>query len=70
MRPLPRLVLSRIKDEMRCITSPRAMPPMPVEIMSLKDIGWVSPQHSRRTRRRPTSPTSPRSRCRFARAAL
>ena len=45
-RPLPRFVLSRISEEMRYIISPRAMPPIPVEIMSLNDIGWVSPQHS------------------------
>src|SRR5829696_8222739 len=45
-RPLPVLDPSRIFDDMRYTISPRATPPMPVLIMSLKDMGCVSPQHS------------------------
>ena len=69
-RPLPRLVLSRISDEMRCASSPRAMPPKPVEIMSLNDIGCVSPQHSQT--KAPTSDIAdePQKPMPLARAAL
>src|SRR6476646_7232432 len=44
--PLPVAELSRIFDDIRYIISPSATPPMPVLIMSLYDIGCVSPQHS------------------------
>ena len=45
-RFLPVAELSRIFDDMRYIISPSAIPPMPVLIMSLNDMGCVSPQHS------------------------
>ena len=55
---------------MRCATSPRAMPPNPVEIMSLMDIGCVSPQHSQT--KAPVSAIAelPQKPIPFARAAL
>src|SRR5712672_2209328 len=45
-RFMPVASLSRIIDEKRYSVSPTAAPPRPVEIMSLNDIGCVSPIHS------------------------
>ncbi len=63
-------MLSRISDERRYITSPRAMPPMPVEIMSLYDIGCVSPQHSQTNAPAIDIAELPQNPIPFARAAL
>ena len=46
------------------------MPPMPVEIMSLKDIGWVSPQHSQTNAPVIAIADEPQKPMPFARAAL
>jgi hypothetical protein len=47
---LPVAALSRIFEDIRYIISPSATPPMPVLIMSLNDMGCVSPQHSQTKR--------------------
>ena len=52
------------------MASPRAMPPMPVEIMSLKDMGWVSPQHSQTKAPTIASAEEPQKPIPFARPAL
>ena len=52
------------------MTSPRAMPPIPVEIMSLNDIGCVSPQHSQTKAPASDITEEPQKPMPFARAEL
>ena len=46
------------------------MPPMPVEIMSLNDMGWVSPQHSQTKAPARDMTDEPQKPIPFARAEL
>ena len=59
-----------MSEEIRYATSPRAMPPIPVETMSLNDMGWVSPQHSQTKAPAIAMADEPQKPMPFARAAL